>query len=394
MNMKYRQRYVCFLRNGVTYHSVVLAKIETDAIHLQASAYLLAKSMEGLRPNSLRAYAAAIKSLIEELEADPEISNLDEITDAHITQYLEVVLYRKRGVCAKTVDFHITVLESWFRWCYECGHSLKPPRFSYYVSPDVKLRIRKALGREASLDPFKLHHKYIPPNEFNELLAHLAGKAPLIIARNEVILRLGYESGLRASEVVSPFNLSLLEIDRAIKVAAIKNLPGFELDIIGKGSSGGKVRTVHIPDGLKRKIERFVKQYSSTLKHTQLICAKDGSMLNLTYASKIFRDSRKSLLENSDPVVAQRWENLPCRSFHSLRHSYATNLARRVYTGDLRDRVPRTLIQERLGHASPQTTAIYIHFSAVIHNDHFETQEEFAREIYSANHQWMDEDEE
>lgn len=379
--MKYRQRSLSFQRAGVLYHSQVLANIETDSIHVPASAYLLAKALGGARPNSLNSYGAVIKSLVEEVEADPDIAGFDDLTDAHMTQYLEFVLFRERGVSAKTLDLHAIVLDGWFNWCYECGYFAKPARFTYYVSQDVELELKKAVGRANSLDPFKLHHKYIPAKEFDELLRFEPSKIPYTTARNELILRLGYESGLRASEVVSSFNLSLREISRAIKAADAKRRFGFELDIIGKGAHGGKVRTIHVPDGLKRKIVRFVQLYSTKLKHTQLICAKDGSGLNSTYASKIFRDSKRHLIDKSESEIADRWERLPLRSFHSLRHSYATNLARRIYMGDLKNRVPRTLVQERLGHSSSSTTSIYIHFSSVIFNDHIEIQNEFANEM-------------
>lgn len=381
---KYRQQSVSFRKNGVSYYSVVLADIETDAIHVPACAYLLALSMAGARPHTLNSYASVLKSLIEEVEADTEIKSYDDLTDAHMTQYLEAVLYHERGVSASTINFHTTVLQGWFKWCYENSYFEKPERFNYYTSQNIKLQLKKAAGRANSLDPFRLHHKYIPPSEFDELMRFESSKNPYNIARNELILRLGYQTGLRASEVVSFHNLSLSEIKRAIQDAEKKRLNGFEIDIIGKGSDGGKIRTVHVPDDLKRKIERFMQQFSVKMKHSHLICAKNSSELNVTYASKVFRDAKANLIVNADTVIADRWENLPLRSFHSLRHSYATNLARRIYTGDLKDRVPRILLQERLGHTHPSTSAVYIHFSAVAWNDHIEIQDEFAKEIHNS----------
>jgi integrase len=378
---KYRQQSVSFRKSGVLYNSVVLSNIETDAIHVSACAYLFAKSKEGASPNTLNSYAPVLKSLIEEVEADPEIRSFDDLTDAHMTQYLEAVLYHERGVSASTINFHIAVLKSWFNWCYKHGYFEKPERFSYYVNQYIKLQLKKATGRASSLDPFKLHHKYIPPSEFDELMRFESSKIAYSRARNELILRLGYQSGLRASEVVSHHNLSFSEIKRSIQASEAKHLTGFEIDIIGKGPNGGKVRTIYVPDDLKRKIERFIKHFSEKLKHRHLICAKNGSELNSTYASKVFRDAKTNLIANAETPVADRWENLPLRSFHSLRHSYATNLARRVFTGDLKGRVPRTLLQERLGHTNPSTSAIYIHFSAIVWNDHIEIQDQFAKEI-------------
>lgn len=381
---KYKQRAVTFKRSGATYDSVVLANVDTDAIHVAASAYLLAKSMGGAGSHTLNSYASVIKSLVEEVESDSNLSSCDDLTDAHMTQYLESVLYNERQVSPSTLNFHIIVLQGWFKWCYAYGHFTKPDRFNYYVSRTVKLKLKKLLGRSSSLDPYKLHHKYIPPLEFDELMRYEVSKNSYNSTRNEIILRLGYQVGLRASEAVSFNNLSLPEINNAIDFSKRNDRNGFEIDIIGKGSNGGKIRTVYIPDDLRRKIERFIGQYSIKLKHHNLICSKNGLQLNSTYASKIFRDAKNNLILKAESKISERWDNLPLRSYHSLRHSYATNLARRVYSGDLKDRVPRSLLQERLGHESFSTSAIYIHFSAIIWNEYEKITDELAEDVISS----------
>src|SRR5690606_38931303 len=82
--------------------------------------------------------------------------------------------------------------------------------------------------------------------------------------------------------------------------------------------------------------------------------------LSSQHATNLFTQMRKSLLENGELEASRNWRIANKRSFHSLRHSYATNFADEI----LAKKQPLELLVERMGHADVSTTKIYLWFSA------------------------------
>ncbi|ELQ19028.1 integrase [Pseudomonas fluorescens BRIP34879] len=56
------------------------------------------------------------------------------------------------------------------------------------------------------------------------------------------------------------------------------------------------------------------------------------------------------------------WLESMNRCFHSLRHSYATNMARYLRENDL----PIQILQDLMGHKDLETTMIYVHLEAML----------------------------
>jgi integrase len=231
------------------------------------------------------------------------------------------------------------------------------------MSNELLEELELAKGNTDGNLPFNLNSQYIDKKEFREFLNFNSGRQDYEIQRNEIILELGYLCGCRAAEVVFKQNFrarQLKKIFNAQKVETSLN-DGFELGIIGKGASGGKHRIIWVPDDLSRKLKAYF-QRSKTLGDGNIICTKNGKHLNKQFASSVFTNTRHNLLIQSQDLGD--WGS-PSRSFHSLRHSYATNF---ILDNGSHDAM-RSLLKSRMGHEDFKTTEIYLTFSAILRGE-------------------------
>jgi site-specific recombinase XerD len=360
-------------------YTAVIADYDSAVIHPAATAFLINKTLTGNKIRSVKKYASIIKSLINEISFDPNLSSFDDLSDSDMSNYLELVLMGDRGNVPTTINQVETTLSDFFSFMKDQGFARHGDRFTFYKTQEAEIKIAKAKGRQNSHDPFKLSERYIPKAEFENLLKHASAKSPYFRDRNEIILRLGYEAGMRAHEITSFNNLSLMEIEASIKKAERRNLNEIEIDVIGKGN---KLRSVVIEPDLRRKIEAFIRSYRSRL-NGQLICSSNGEELNDQYATTIFNRAKKRLVKYADIDSADRWDSNDGWTFHALRHSFATNLAIRIENAEAK--LGRSYLMDRLGHNRPQTTVIYLHFAAAILGklkEHDSYEEEMRRKAF------------
>ena len=219
MGQVFRQKTVQFHRGAQRIETVVIANRKTDSLHVAASAYLLSKSLSGAKIKTVEKYASLILSLIEEIEFDPELNSFDDLTDTDMSNYLELVLMKDRGNSGSTINQHKIVLSEFFQFLYDQGFAELGDRFTYHLSSYAELKLAKAKGRQNSHDPYRLSERFIPENQFHLLLSFDKSKNSYIKERNEIVLRLGYEAGLRAHEVTTFENLAVGEIEAAISRA-------------------------------------------------------------------------------------------------------------------------------------------------------------------------------
>jgi site-specific recombinase XerD len=361
MGQVFRQKTVQFHRGAQRIETTVIANRKTDSLQVAASAYLLSKSLSGAKIKTVEKYASLILSLIEEIEFDPELNSFDDLTDTDMSNYLELVLMKDRGNSGSTINQHKIVLSEFFQFLYDQGFAELGDRFTYHLSSYAELKLAKAKGRQNSHDPYRLSERFIPENQFHLLLSFDKSKNSYIKERNEIVLRLGYEAGLRAHEVTTFENLAVGEIEAAISRAKHHKRNEVELNVFGKGKNAGKVRTIVIEPFLRRKIESFISRYRQNLGN-HLICKKDGGELADDFATTLFRKTKYSLIKHGESPDADRWEANAMWTFHALRHSYATNLGLQIETGE--KPLGRTYLMDRLGHSNPKTTLIYLHFAA------------------------------
>ena len=359
------KRVVDFQYGAQTLKTCIIADEETHAIMPAASAFLFSMTKDdGARLNSVKSYASTLVSFLNTLAHDPGIDGYASVTDKQMRAYLELVLIDRKGLKLITVNQHITRLNQFYEYCVSAGLIENRAEFSFQLSDQIMTGLKQVGGWKKSLDPFNLGEQYIPNSEFIDLLAHKPRVGDYENARDDIVFRLGYFVGLRASEVVSEYNLTLPRIKDAIDEADKKGDKGFLLFVIGKGSGGGKPRQVYIPERLRQQICRFMDGARKKIPGDLLICKSDGTQLHERHASDTFADAVDSLIKAGGELT-ESWIANKIRSYHSLRHSYATNLAQWLKENGQ----PRHLLNERLGHSDDLTTLIYVHFNALLHGD-------------------------
>ena len=208
-------------------------------------------------------------------------------------------LVKERGVARSTLTIHLSGIKFLFE------QTLKRQWFIFnLVRPQKRRKLPVVLS----------------PEETKQLLC-LVRQPKCRMALTAI-----YACGLRLNEGL---HLKVQDIDSQRMLLWIRN---------GKG---GKDRCVPLPERLLTMLRAYWKLYKP---FSYLFFSKDKhTILSDTTLQQTF----KAVLKESGIRKAA--------SIHTLRHSYATHLLERGI--DLR------VIQELLGHKSPQTTAIYTHLT-------------------------------
>ena len=171
--------------------------------------------------------------------------------------------------------------------------------------------------------------KVMTKKEVSQLIKHVEMNAKKNL-RDDALIELLYSTGLRVSEVA---NLKLKDI----------NLKKSEIKILGKGN---KERIVIFNNKSKEKIIRYLKndkRYIS-IKTEALFQNKFNEALSTRSIQRILKKYLNFSGINSK------------YSTHTLRHTFATHL--------LEGGADIKVIQQLMGHSSPETTKIYTHVSS------------------------------
>jgi len=190
----------------------------------------------------------------------------------------------------------------------------------------IKFLFEKTLKREWII--FNLvrpqKRKKLPVVLSSEETKHLLSL--IRMPKSRMALTMIYACGLRLNEGL---HLKAQDIDSERMLIWIRN---------GKG---GKDRYVPLPERLLTMLRDYWKSHKPS---SYFFFSKDK---NTALSESSLQNTFKAALRESGINKAA--------SIHTLRHSYATHLLERGV--DLR------VIQELLGHKSPQTTAIYTHLT-------------------------------
>ena len=330
---------------------------------IPSSAYLIyLRNQKGSSRTTQRNYADTISHLLNAVAASSVIcGDWRKLEPQHLASYHRL---RARELADSSLDVMVSRLRTFFGWAYESGWLNFPTPYSWRLPHEEEANLKVMRADQRSRDPFNLWGQYIPETEFKYFLTFNPRKSSYERIRDEIILKLGYYSGLRRSEIVHPDNFNLSRVRKAIKTS--DDHGGFELKIIGKGSHGGKVRTIYVTPEVTRQITSFIANElkRQTPDATLLIGKrkeKNTEPLNVNHATNLFTEIADQMLINGDAAKTQVWRSkVASRSFHSLRHSYATNFGGEVNLG----RQEKELLMERMGHAFSETTEIYLWFSA------------------------------
>ncbi len=325
---------------GGIYSSVVILDQNNDII-IPPSLFLSELAIRGRSINTISNYAYRLNSFFEVLEHSSPSISWNNISQHHIDIYLTEYLQKTMSLSGDSIEGHISAISGFYEYAWEFGFLSSPMAFCYKIKNDLK---EQKIGNAN-----ELLEQYIPPEFFLKLLEFIDDKSDFLQERNELVFYLGYHMGLRAAEVVDQRNLRLSKLwNTPLKTISHKII------IVGKGE---KIRTVTIPFLLQEKIKRFLLGRRREIPGDLLICTKDGNALNRSFASYKFRKT------------AQDSENTYFfyRTYHSLRHSYATNLVISCYEKGFD---PWTLIPEQMGHEQYTTTLKYVFFEAVLNKRH------------------------
>ena len=232
----------------------------------------------------------------------------------------------------------------------------KAVKYGFRELNNVSFRYKFAIDIPNSMDEADLiYTSYISEDLFNTIIGAIKVKSNFERSRDELALRLGYEVGLRSEELVRFENFSI----KRLKSARLNWKLGDEIewkDLLGKGRKGGKFRNVLIKPCLVEKIFEHMDDFECIYRISKhLFCTRNGLKLSSKHGTNVMSDAIKNL------HIAE----LRDKTFHKLRHSYATNLA----LWCIKHQVNKRLIQDRLGHTHFATSQIYIEVALLINGD-------------------------
>jgi integrase len=277
--------------------------------------------------------------------------------------YLDKHLFQEKRLEASTVEHYHGSIAMFYRAMEHLGFIEKAIEVSEYISSNLQEEIDLAAGTKNSLDPFGLYAQYLTYEDFVTLSGYVDKKSARLRRRDELILRVAYETGCRGAEIVDPDNFSIQRIRSKLKEAEKYLKNEFLYAIIGKGRGAGKVRKIAFPIGLAKDILRYVQAFG--VSGDIAFGSGRNIRLSTSYPSKIYKSCKDAILLNGNantPNLDLWIRHSRTRTFHGLRHTYATNLANKLRA--LNENYEQ--LKERLGHESLDTTNIYVNFEILL----------------------------
>lgn len=273
------------------------------------------ESRGSLRPKTLRAYRFMLEGLAVHL---PPAIGVSDVTQKHVTPYVT-----DKGVSDATRRHRLRHARVFFRWAVERGHAIEDP------TAGVKLdRGGDKLPAFFSPEQLATLLKTIEADTVRKTAPRGPRAGDSLWLRDVVVFAAA--TGLRQGEIL------------ALRWDGIDLPPGREtLSVRNDGEFRTKSgRDVTLP---------LVGVALDVVRHRFGVCGESpyvfpgqrGGKLNAHYLSRRFR----TFVDRA---------GLPARlHFHSLRHTFGTQLAR--------DGVPLLTISKLLGHSNTQVTQVYTH---------------------------------
>lgn len=363
-------RYVEGIRwSGGTISTYAILKngpLVEDSIVSAPTVFLISLAQSGQLRNSIKAYANDLKGFFQALSDHGQ--DWRTLTDRDMSGYLYGHLLKARSLVEDSIIRHKTTLKMFYQHSWDVGFLDIPPTFSYtYNSNNLKSQ-----GESYKKVNFDLYNKYVAIDIFKHLVSNVVVQAPFEKERDELVLHLGYHCGLRTSEATDPRNLLTADLRKLIAIAENCESKTINIPIIGKGE---KLRNIDVPPRAFFKIKKFLEGRRATIPDGPLICRRKGTSLSPEHASYVFRSAKNCASAKADEVIsAIHEEDAYMRfinktsflklTFHSLRHTYATNLVDFCYKHGYD---PWQYVPEQMGHEDKETTEEYIIFDGKLH---------------------------
>ena len=268
--------------------------------------YLKSKS---LSENTIKNYFRDLIEYFNYLDQN-NLSAFKSIKPEHIRKMLSFLI--DRGFSKLSISRKISAIKSYLTFLEKFNYS--SDNFSELITIPKKTR---------SLP------KVMTEKEINQLIKHVEINTKKNL-RDDALIELLYSTGLRVSEVA---NLKIGDI----------NFEKSEIKILGKGN---KQRVVIFNNKSKEKIIKYLKN--------------DKRLISLKTEALFQNKFKQSLSPRSIQRLLKKYLNFSGinskYSTHTLRHTFATHL--------LEGGADIKVIQQLLGHSSPETTKIYTHLSS------------------------------
>ena len=295
-----------------------------------------------LAPRTKKTYRAGVQKFINHLEAhegiDPETVDVTELTAEHVTDFASMLvppdIRTPEEVSAmRTAQNNLAAVRKFCSWL---------SAYDYHPNlPTDKLRVRIA----AMMPRFTPPPPDVQLSDLERIVEHVMTgpreeKPHLELRRLKVraMILFMYRTGVRVSELCA---LRRRDIDLQNGTASIYR------------AKGGKSRTVHFDEETARMLVAYWNARGDEVRGSGVLPAFSGR-------DKPGDPGKAISTRTVEHIVAELCTQLGIESEvtpHSFRHGLATELVRR--------RVRESTVQTILGHASPQTTRIYVHKSAM-----------------------------
>lgn len=295
-----------------------------------------------LAPRSKKTYRHGIAKFLRRLEVhegiDPEVAPVTEITPDHITQFaLQLVPTDVRTPeevsRMRTAQNNISAVRKFCGWL--AAFDLHP------TLATERLRVRIA----AMMPRFTPPPPSVKLSDLERIVDHVRSGRPeekpqveLRRLKVRAMILFLFRSGVRVSELCA---LRRRDVDLAQGTASIYR------------AKGGKSRTVHFDAETAEALTAYWRARGDAQRGVGALPAFSGR-------DKLGDAGSAISPRTVEHIVTQLCESLGIESEvtpHSFRHGLATEMVHR--------RVRESTVQTILGHASPQTTRIYVHQRAV-----------------------------
>lgn len=295
-----------------------------------------------LAPRSKRTYRQGVRKFIDHLEKhegiDPESTAVDKIEVRHITDFASLIIPEdvrtpEEVSAMRTAQNNLAAVRKFCGWLSAYDHHPNLP------TDRIRVRLAAMMPRftppppDVKLSDLETIVDYVLTGPREE-------KPVLELRRLKVraMIMFMYRTGVRVSELCA---LRRRDIDLENGTASIYR------------AKGGKSRTVHFDAETARVLTTYWQARGDEARGSGTLPAFSGR-------DRIGVPGNAISPRTVEHIVAELCNEIGIESDitpHSFRHGLATELVRR--------RVRESTVQTILGHASPQTTRIYVHKSAM-----------------------------
>jgi len=345
----------CFTE--LDYHGI---PITTMAIHNHnymyhriACEFLIEKSTKNGTKATLRAYASDLCKFLNIINTNNSINTFDIYNPElhNIRVYLNGL--KNDGLSDSSLRRNIATLHEFYKFLKEFGYSEYTLDFDFrsiYPNSNLGL-VNKATSQILS--------KYIHESDLENILAHVKTKSEYKRKRDQFAIKAGYYLGCRAHELINKDNFKISKLKKELPEGGF--LEKGHIRIIGKGN---KSRTVLITS-LEFKRDLYKILYSSSSKHFKKYIFEtpsSGCLTDPNYATATFKEAVNCYLAENlvSEDMSRTYMGL---SYHSLRHTFATNL---VTFCEEEGYDTRIFLPQWLGHSQIETSNLYICAQALL----------------------------